>query len=174
MEYLGLITETKTLLLSSILAILWNVISNLLTPFISRKYKAYTSKESHPLVKEQTKIKEANIFKNEVLELQNSPSLRVERKLNAIHKQLTGIFFFLLSFVFMWLGSTFELFILLIPSSVFIFYIGINCFEKGTKLFHSTTLAFKRLEESKQFIDLPDPERTQKLKESNLRDFGVE
>ena len=174
MELLELITDTKTLLLSGFMAILWSVLANLLTPFIVRKYKSHKDKQSHPLAKAHAQIQEATDYKNEVLELQKSPSLRTERKLDAIHKQLTGIFLYLLSFVFMWLGSVFEPTLLLIPASVFIFFLGTHCIDKGSKLFFTTTLASKRLGELKQLKDLSEVELSLKIKESNLRDFGVE
>ncbi len=174
METLEILKNPATLLVSGLLSILWSVLASLLTPYLVRKYKERKGPQHHPVAKAVEKIKEATVFKNNVLSLQKSPSLRTERKLDAIHKQLTGIFLYLLSFTFMWLGSSFEPAWLLIVAAIFIFFLGTDQIDKGVKLFGVTTLATKRLVELEELKDLSEDAHNQKMKELNLRDFGLE
>lgn len=88
----SILQEPVIWLVSGLMAVFWSVIANLISP----KFKAFISSLRQP---KRVKNYEKNLANlNEILRLEEDKVLRYESKLEAIHLELVGVAFYLISF----------------------------------------------------------------------------
>jgi len=150
------------------MAVIWSVLANIITPKIISFFTWF---------RKPKKVK--NYEKNskklaECIELQEDKVQRYELKLEAIHRELIGIAFYLISFATLSTAIFFEPKLLIIFLGVVVFFVGTKFIDTGINMMNTAKLASKR---SKELAVKKKKDEECDLKgfqeELNVRDFGI-
>lgn len=153
---------------SGVMAIIWSVLANIVTPKIISLFV---------WLRKPKKVK--NYEKNskklaECIELQEDKVQRYELKLEAIHRELIGIAFYLISFATLSAALLFEPKLFIIFVSVVVFFVGTRFIDTGINMMNTAKLAAQRSREltiEKKKDEESDLSNFQE--ELNVRDFGI-
>ena len=174
LEYLKEIFSVATVIGSAFLAIVWSVLANLITPRV-QSWLVKRRKSKHKNIdKAKAVIEKAEKFKEEIGILERRKDFRYELKLDGIHKQATATFISTVAILFLWWGSSYQILLLLVPMSVFMFFVATRIFDKGVDDYYKSSLASSRAQIIAGWEDLPEEEKNKKIKELNNDDFGID